>query len=215
MATEIQQAAPGNAATPVSVRDRLVVAGRSLFSEKGYDGASVREICARAGTSLNMIRHYFGSKRALYDQILAGFSESVFSVPIRIISEPPRNRENLRARLEIFFAETLEALIAHREVFEMVIREKIVTEPFLKYNEHLITFFEAAIKAGLVRKELDSAMLTGVFFDRLTGQIAYAGWIEKYEGQNILTPGAYRDRWLRANMDLICNGILDGPRTAS
>ena len=94
------------------------------------------------------------------------FSESVFSVPIRIISEPPRNRENLRARLEIFFAETLEALIAHREVFEMVIREKIVTEPFLKYNEHLITFFESAIKAGLVRKELDSAMLTGVFFDR-------------------------------------------------
>ncbi len=192
----------------VGIRARLLDAGRKMFSENGYDGASVRQICDHASASLNMINHYFGSKRGLFDVILAEFSENVFSVPLRVISEPPRSRENLIARMEIFFSETLEALVANREVWEIVVRERIVTQPFLAYNDHMVAFFESAKSAGLIRKELDSAMLTGLIFDRLGPQVSYAYWIKDYSGENILEPGPYRDRWLRANIDLILNGIL-------
>jgi len=189
-------------------RERLITAGASIFSKKGYGGASVREICELAGTSSNMIHHYFGSKQGLYDEILAEFSKRVFGMPVRIISEPPRSRENLVTRLEIFIVETLEALTAQPDMYRLVVREKIVFSVFESYNEHLVRFLEAGKEAGIVRKDLDPEMLTGMMLDRLGNQILYSTWIEETGGQSILTAGSYRKRWMSANIDLILHGIL-------
>ncbi len=48
----------------------LIEAGRELFARRGYDGASVRAITARAGANLGAITYHFGSKRALYDRVV-------------------------------------------------------------------------------------------------------------------------------------------------
>ncbi len=189
-------------------RERLIAAGSALFTEKGFGGASVREICDLAGTTSNMIHHYFGSKQGLYDEILSGFPESVLVVPIRIISEPPHSRENLVARLEIFISETLEAIIAHPDLYRLVIRELIIFDVFENYNAQLVKFLESAKEVGIVRPELDSEMLTGVILDRLGNQILYAPWIKEASGYDIVSDAPYRKRWLKANLDLILHGIL-------
>lgn len=189
-------------------RERLILAGAAIFAQNGFGGASVREICELAGTSSNMIHHYFGSKQGLYDEIIAGFSERVLLVPMRIVSEPARSRENLIARLEVFFEETLEALIAQPFLFRLVIREQFILEVFQDYNARLVHFLETAKMAGFIRQELDSEMLTGLILDRLGNQILYAPWILETTGQNIETDGPYKKRWLRANFDLIMHGIL-------
>ena len=64
-----------------------------MNGEKGFAGASVREICKAADVSSNMIHHYFGSKQGLYDAVLERFSENVFDVPIRVISTPADTAE--------------------------------------------------------------------------------------------------------------------------
>src|SRR5690606_29233594 len=51
-------------------REALIAAGRALFARHGYDGASVRAITARAGANLGAITYHFGSKRALYDEVV-------------------------------------------------------------------------------------------------------------------------------------------------
>ena len=205
---QAKQLAPARPDPSLPARERLIAAGSAIFSAKGFGGASVREICELAGTTSNMIHHYFGSKQGLYDEILSGFSESVLVVPIRIISEPPRNRENLVARLEIFVEETLEAIIAHPDLYRLVIREQIIFDVFENYNERLVSFLEPAKQAGIVRPELDSEMLTGLILDRLGNQILYAPWIKEISGQCIVSDRSYRKRWLRANLDLILRGIL-------
>ena len=189
-------------------RERLIAAGGVIFSEKGFGGASVREICTLAGTTSNMIHHYFGSKQGLYDEILSGFSERVLLVPMRIIREPARSRENLIARLEIFIEETLEAIVAQPFLYRLVIREQIIFKVFQNYNEQLVKFLDSAKEAGIVRAELDSEMLTGLILDRLGNQILYAPWIREISGQDIETDGPYKKRWLKANIDLILHGIL-------
>ncbi|MFQ5439734.1 MAG: TetR/AcrR family transcriptional regulator [Paracoccaceae bacterium] len=189
-------------------RERLLAAGTELFSAKGYEGASVREICSLAQTSSNMIHHYFGSKKGLYDEILSGFSHSVFSVPLRIISVAPRSREDLISRLEIFVGETLEALIPRRELFEMIARERIVFDVFAGYNERLVEFIEAGKAAGFVRAGIDTEMLTGLILDRVGNQIHFAKWIREYGGTDIGDDSDYRERWLKANLDLVFNGLL-------
>jgi AcrR family transcriptional regulator len=57
--------APGKA-----TRNDLLVAGRKLFSERGYDGASVRAITREAGANLGAVTYHFGSKRSLYSAVL-------------------------------------------------------------------------------------------------------------------------------------------------
>ena len=49
----------------------LVQAARELFAVRGFDGASVRAITARAGTNLGAITYHFGSKQALYEAVLS------------------------------------------------------------------------------------------------------------------------------------------------
>jgi AcrR family transcriptional regulator len=60
--------------SPVQVgeetRAELIAAGRRLFGQRGYDGASVRAITRAAGANLGAVTYHFGSKRALYATVL-------------------------------------------------------------------------------------------------------------------------------------------------
>lgn len=193
----------------ISPKERLLTASARIFGEKGYSGASVREICKAADTSSNMIHHYFGSKQGLYDAVLERFSENVFDVPIRLISTEPESAEVFATRLGIFFEESLIALIDNKEVYELANRERLIVPSFAEYNRSLIAFLEAGKKAGIVRQELDSEMITGTFLDRLGPQIFYAEKIKQLQGESILENGPYRKRWLKANLDLFVNGLTD------
>ncbi len=55
--------------THLNRRQRLILAGRHLFAEKGYSAAGVREIAAEAGVSIGLIRTHFGSKAGLREEI--------------------------------------------------------------------------------------------------------------------------------------------------
>ncbi|MGH8240659.1 MAG: TetR family transcriptional regulator, partial [Steroidobacteraceae bacterium] len=47
-------------------RRALLIAGATVFGEKGLDGATTREIAARAGQNISAIAYYFGGKQGLY-----------------------------------------------------------------------------------------------------------------------------------------------------
>ena len=47
----------------------LLDAGQGEFAEKGFAGARVDVIAARAGVNKQLISYYFGSKQGLYDAV--------------------------------------------------------------------------------------------------------------------------------------------------
>lgn len=49
----------------LTARARIRDAAIRLFTERGVDGTSIRDIAAEAGVSSGLIRHHFGSKEAL------------------------------------------------------------------------------------------------------------------------------------------------------
>ncbi|MER5260843.1 TetR family transcriptional regulator [Actinosynnema sp. NPDC002837] len=55
----------------------LLAAAREIFVERGYEGATVRSIAARAGVDAAMVNHWFGGKEAL-------FAKAVLQVPVDI-----------------------------------------------------------------------------------------------------------------------------------
>jgi AcrR family transcriptional regulator len=53
---------------PKSNRKKILSNSARLFSQKGYQGTSMRDVASSVGVTLPTIYHYFGSKRKLYDE---------------------------------------------------------------------------------------------------------------------------------------------------
>jgi AcrR family transcriptional regulator len=69
MATPIS-APKRKAPLPDSTRARLIDSAGEVFGEAGYQGATVREICARAGVNIALVNYHFGDKLELYTEVL-------------------------------------------------------------------------------------------------------------------------------------------------
>ena len=52
--------------------DRILLKALSLFSERGYEAASVREICEAAGVTKPTLYHFYGSKEGVYRALVEG-----------------------------------------------------------------------------------------------------------------------------------------------
>ncbi|BBK41203.1 TetR family transcriptional regulator [Allostella vacuolata] len=51
-------------------RDRILDAAEKLFSERGYDGVSIRDITQLAGAGLALMTYHFGTKDRLFECVL-------------------------------------------------------------------------------------------------------------------------------------------------
>lgn len=61
----------GRRAGDSGTRDAILDAATTLFSQRGYDGASLRAIAAAAGVDPALIRHFFGDKETLFAAVVA------------------------------------------------------------------------------------------------------------------------------------------------
>jgi len=98
-------------------RQRLVMAALRLFADKGFEGATTREICEAAGANISAIRYYFGDKAGLYQ---AAFTEPLGETPcqanIQVYADLP-----LAAALTLFFQDFLKPLKLGEE-FKLVMK---------------------------------------------------------------------------------------------
>jgi len=63
-------------------RERILLAAGREFAEKGYEAATVRDICLAAGVNLAAVNYYFGDKRRLYiESVKHAHEERVRQVP--------------------------------------------------------------------------------------------------------------------------------------
>ncbi|MCQ4041196.1 TetR family transcriptional regulator [Streptantibioticus rubrisoli] len=53
-----------------ATRQALLDAAAALFAERGFERATVRDIAARAGVNQALLFRYFGSKKALFGEVL-------------------------------------------------------------------------------------------------------------------------------------------------
>ena len=62
----------GRALAKQRTRQKILEAARALFNERGYDGATVRDIAKAAGMSTGAVFASFADKAELFDEIVAG-----------------------------------------------------------------------------------------------------------------------------------------------
>jgi AcrR family transcriptional regulator len=130
---------PGRAAGD-EPRERLLLAAGREFAERGYDAATVRDICAAAGVNVAAVNYYFGDKQRLYiESVKHAHEERVRQVPLpEWPAGTPAARklhdfvDNLLERMlglgqppwqvQLMMRETLQPTAACRELVEDYIR---------------------------------------------------------------------------------------------
>jgi TetR/AcrR family transcriptional regulator, regulator of cefoperazone and chloramphenicol sensitivity len=118
----------GAARTPRS----LLAAASEVFAEKGYQGATIAEICKRAGANIAAVNYHFGDKETLYREAWRhSFSESVKAhPPDGGVSESAPPEERLRGQVAALLSR-----IADEDNREFLIVQKELANPTGLLNE--------------------------------------------------------------------------------
>src|SRR5438445_12964297 len=80
-------------------KDRLLAAAAALFAERGFHRTTVRDIAARAGVNVAAGNYHYGSKKALYLEVLgAEFAQVRAELRARGASRPTGELDRLSRR---------------------------------------------------------------------------------------------------------------------
>jgi TetR/AcrR family transcriptional regulator len=83
--------------------DRILNKARDLFSTKGYDATSVREICEAAGITKPTLYHFYGSKEGVFRALVGGALETFERRLAREVDSPGSPIEKLRRVAREYF----------------------------------------------------------------------------------------------------------------
>ena len=98
-------------AQALATRARIVRAAERLFAAKGYRGVSMRDLARRCGVHMFTVQHHFGSKLALYREILRLRDQEVETLLGRILAE----ERSARGLVERVVDELFDFFLAHRD----------------------------------------------------------------------------------------------------
>jgi AcrR family transcriptional regulator len=134
----------------------ILAAAVKEFTEKGYSGARIDSIAARAGANKRMIYHYFGDKEALYLAVLEGGYAGIRS------AEAGLHLSDLepKAAIEKLIDFTWQYFLAHPEFLSLLNTENLHRAKYLKrsarvFNLHspLVAAISEILKRGVERGE--------------------------------------------------------------
>lgn len=91
-------------------KDRLIQAAGEVFAESGFRSATVREICARAGTHVGAVNYHFRDKEGLYAAVIDYTHQSMIKKypPDFGLRDGATPEEKLRAFIRSFLLRILD-----------------------------------------------------------------------------------------------------------
>jgi TetR/AcrR family transcriptional regulator len=144
---------------------RVLRAAAEVFSNLGYDAASISAIAEKAGVSKANIFHHFKSKAALYQQVLHDACQS-FSNAIDAAS---RLEDDDAARLQAYASQRLFDYIEDPMSSRLVLRAltsdgadadiQPVRDEFAASFHRLVELIRAGQKAGQLRADVSPALV--------------------------------------------------------
>jgi AcrR family transcriptional regulator len=134
-------------------RSRILAAARALFRERGFDGATLRAIAARAGMGASSLYRHIRSKEELLVEDLAARQEEAWR---RFRAEDDR-AQPVRERLLLFFAHQHRLLSEEADLTTIALRA--LTHPEARVARRVLALHDRTI--GLLAEVLQNARTRG------------------------------------------------------
>ena len=195
----------------VETRESILAAAEDEFAEKGFELASAREICRRAGVNSALLSRYFGSKDELY-RIVAKRLFGDLGAPLAKLADDVRDettwRQGVREWVDDMLFMTIPTERAQRLCAALFRHE--VTHPTKFHDEFSDAFGKPVyegLKALLARKVKDAAELdlwcSSVWAQVSVYALADSAWHKAFRPR-----GAKNRAWARQVSDHICRQLF-------
>lgn len=177
------------ASAEVRSSDRILQSALALFSSRGYDATSVREICEAAGITKPTLYHFYGSKEGVYRSLVDGVLEDFRAhLSAQLAEGGP-----VVARLQRVARSYFDAARGRRELMRFIF--SIIHNPpasapvtdFIRYYDEIVQLIAKGVDEGVAAGELAPGP-TDVRMLLLMGALgeALCGWL--IAGRPELTP---------------------------
>ncbi len=173
-------------------KETIIESAIKLFSTKGFEGTSVREIAAEAGVNVAMINYYFGSKEKLFEKVVEHRTEFLKGVFEGLI-----NNKSLTAieKIDFVIDQTIDRKFSDRKFHHLLHRElslerrpqlkNAIRDILLKNMDSVKTIIKSGIKDGEFKPvdiELTLTTLLGTIHYLLTSDTMCRKILGKSEG---------------------------------
>ncbi len=176
-----------------NTRDKILDAAENLFAQKGYSGASVKNIADQAGVTGAMIHYFFKSKEALYNAVLERVANELYEMGMHIISTQKPALERLELYIDSFYDYAEKhpnfACLTRMAVGagDCVNTGRIIEEKFRPLFDLGERFIAKGVKDGLF-KPINPKHLVSTFYSVFVSSFADAEVLSAMSGINFDTP---------------------------
>lgn len=153
----------GKDSSKESTKEALLRAAKKVFAEKGYDGATVKELADEAGVNISLVSYHFNGKENLFRACVQAYGEDRLAATERFLKSPA-SAEEFRVRLSLYLDDYFQTALREQDTMVIMHRECIGQNPltqdifegvFMKSVENLMQFFREAKEGGFLQKNLD------------------------------------------------------------
>ncbi|MDP4128661.1 MAG: TetR/AcrR family transcriptional regulator [Bacteroidota bacterium] len=199
-------------------RLQLLDTAERLFSEKGFDGTSVRDIAEEAGINTAMISYYFGSKEKLMEAIFEERSLNVREkVDLLLKDDSLDPLQKMYRLLDEYVEKIMQRKKFHRILLcEQVINQNpIIIEMLAKIKSRNLSSINDVIrlgqKKGLFKKQVDVPMMMNTLIGTISHMLVNLDFYKAYHHLETLTDEEFEKtlkKKLSAHIKIIFKAIL-------
>jgi len=159
-------------------REQLIVIGRKLFADKGFEATTVEEIASRAGVSKPVVYEHFGGKEGLYAVVVDREIRSLLDA----ITGALTTGAHARVLLEQAALALLDYIENSTDGFRILVRDSPTgqaTGSFASLISDVASQVEHMLAAEFKRQKLDPKAAP-IYAQMLVGMVALTGqwWLD-------------------------------------
>lgn len=185
-------------------RTKIMDSAIKLFSTRGFNAASVDDICEEAGISKGAFYHHFESKRALFLALLDGWLQAIdTAIEASRDKTAPETFTQMTEAFPAIFDTAGEGLPMFLEFWLQASRDKKIWEasiaPYRRYHKYFTSLIKKGVEEGSF-VEVDPELAARMIVSTAMGLFL----------QSMLDPkGANWEKVARESTNLLVNSLLN------
>ncbi|USQ97596.1 TetR/AcrR family transcriptional regulator [Caulobacter sp. RL271] len=165
-------------------RERVLAAARRLFSERGYEGATIRDIAQAAGMSTGAVFASFADKSELFEEILTADYEVIYAQMTQAARNAKTVDEALMGLFGVAYGFHVEQLPLLRASIAVSWTRSEAAERRARTDlKHIFRLIGEALQRGVdegqLKKDIDAKLLAEITWDVYVAnyrRAVYDGW---------------------------------------
>ena len=195
-----------------ATRAAILDAAKKIFAVKGFDAATVRDICTEAGANIALVSRYFGSKSGLYAEVCRSLYDGLAAPLSHLdvgISTAEDWRNNMREWIRHALRLTSVTRSPSKEIAGVFRQEMFNPSPMRKYfhDTFMMPMFKCLkrlVEMGGSRSEKETLAL----MTRIWSQIAFHVVPDETWRKPFRPAGMPGDKWISREAENIAEDIF-------